>query len=226
MIEHENSTVTVRDEIVRYNLAVQEGRESKPRAKRGKVRDMSARSRRRFIAAGKAIYDMEGSHRVALTLTTTLQCPKQAKKQLKRWIDVMRYRHPGLCGVWSVEIQLESRNIHYHVGLRIADEMQIEQLRTECGKLWKRYNPEFVWQAFYCERVRDWKRFVRYLAKDESHPECYQKFLPPTLPDGLGTNWWGIINSQKIRGNPDRVAPFPATATAEKELPNSFGNAA
>lgn len=226
MIECENSTASVRDEIVKYNIAVQEGGKPDARARRGKVKDMSARSRRRFIAAGKAIYEMEGGHCVCLTLTTTLQCPKQAKKQLKKWIDVMRYQHPGICGIWGVEIQLESRYIHYHVGLRMFDGVEIEQLRKECGNLWKCYHPNFVWDAFYCERPRDWKRFIRYLAKDEKHPECYQKSLPPTLPDGLGTNWWGAINVRRIRENLNRAALFPATVTPEKEPPYSFGNAA
>jgi hypothetical protein len=226
MIEDENNTAGVRDEIVKYNIAVQENSDRRPKAKRGKVRDMSAKSRRRFFAAAKAIHEMKGGHCVCLTLTTTLQCPKTAKKQLKKWIDAMRYQHPGLCGIWSVEIQLESRNVHYHVGLRLFDAVEIEDLRRVCGNLWKRYHPDFVKDAFYCERPKSWTHLIRYLAKDDNHPECYQKLLPPTLPDGLGTNWWGGINVEKIRKNLSQTIPFRAKATTEKELRDSVGNAA
>lgn len=226
MIECENNTAGVREEIVRYNIAVPKNSDRKPRAKRGRVKGMSAKSRRRFMRAGKAIHDMKEGHCVCLTLTTTLQCPKTAKKQLKKWIDALRYQHPGLCGIWSVEIQLESRNVHYHVGLRLFDAVEIEDLRRECGNLWKRYHPDFVRMAFYCERPRNWEDFIRYLAKDESNSECHQKSLPPTLPDGLGTNWWGVINAQKIREQLNRAIPFPAKTAAEKELPDSLGNAA
>ncbi len=204
------SGIDVREEIVRYNIALPKHSGFRSVAKRGKVRDMSLRSRRRLIAAAKRVQGIKEGQCLCLTLTTTLQCPKTAKKRLKKWIDAMRYRHPGHCGVFVAEVQLKSWNIHYHVALRLFDGVEIEAITVECWKVWKKYNPELVRNAFYCERVQSWEHMIRYFAKDENHAETYQKALPPTLPDGFSTNWWGMINQRKIRHSPKVAAPIRA----------------
>lgn len=204
-------------DIVRYNLAI-DRHTMKRVGRRGKIREMSHRSRKRLCETMKALRFMSEGHCAVLTLTTTLQCPKQAKKCLKAWIGAMRYRHPDLCGVFNVEFQVSSRNVHYHVVIRLVEPMEIEAIGTECFKVWKRCSPDFVRQAGDCGRVKDWDKLTAYVQKKEEQEECFQKLLPPDLKDGLGSRWWGVFGKKLTRKGAGEVVPFIGPANANEQV--------
>lgn len=161
--------------------------------KRGKVREFSAKSRKRFICSLLSLH-RQPTHFVTLTYPNDYPSPKEAKDHLHHFAVLLVQSFPKCWFFWKIEPQKRGAP-HFHLVGDFGEDWPIFKLRAWVAATWFRVvgsgDIRHLKAGTSVDPVTTHRRLVSYLVKYVSKPQGHHDWEDPG-------RFWGKINSANI----------------------------
>jgi hypothetical protein len=191
--------VSFQGELVRVSGFEGRYKPPPPTARRGKVTTFSKRSRKRLITLMKQLAPRGRVKFITLTYQA-IPSTKDAKKNLRAFIERLRRINPGVSGIWRIEYQQRGA-AHFHMLLFDLPYIPKEKIQEMWGQIINESTP-----FTRIEQVRSKRHAMSYVSKyiaklsapaePENETEDGSGFI--SVPYLHAGRWWGFINKDLL----------------------------
>lgn len=204
--------------------------EGEKSAKRGKIWEFSASSRRRLVTMVAGTDPAARALFVTLTYREFADCGRRWKRDLATWWKRVLERWPGAACVWKLEPQPGRGAPHYHLIVWGVPFMPMDWLAVTWADVTGDTSPEHVRAGTRVEAVRSHRGVLAYAAKYLCHrAEARSRAeIEAGITAGTRTRadlevwerwqsagrWWGVLGRARVPMLVEEVRPLPLLGPA------------